>query len=51
MEDNFIKISANELAMLIGGVYYGSEEDLSRTEDFMEYLENHPEQAVYLNKN
>lgn len=51
MKDNFIEISASELAALIGGVYFNSEEDLSKTEDLISYLENHPEEGVFLNIN
>lgn len=51
MEQSFIEITAEELAMLIGGIYYSSEEDLSDTEDLIKYLEEHPDQSVFLNKN
>ncbi len=50
MEQSFIEITAEELAMLIGGLYYSSEEDLSDTEDLIKYLEEHPDQSVFLNK-
>lgn len=51
MEQSFIEITAEELAMLIGGIYYSSEEDLSDTVDLIKYLEEHPDQSVFLNKN
>lgn len=51
MKQSFIEITAEELAMLIGGLYYSSDEDLSNTEDLLEYLEEHPNESVYLNKN
>lgn len=49
MEDKFVKISATTLSEIIGGLYYGSDEDLSRTEDLIEWLEAHPEQSVFVN--
>ncbi|MGM0300635.1 hypothetical protein IGI66_000214 [Enterococcus sp. AZ048] len=49
MEDKFFKISATTLAEIIGGLYYGSDEDLSETEDLIEWLEAHPEQSVFVN--
>lgn len=48
MKQNFIEITAEELAMIVGGLYYGEDEDLSNTEDLIEFLEKHPNHSTYL---
>lgn len=49
MENEYVTISAQKLAEIVGGIYFSCEdEDLSSTEDLISYLENHPEQSVMI---
>lgn len=43
-----IELSFKDLSTIIEGLYYGGEDDLSHTEDLIQYLHDHPNMAAQL---
>lgn len=44
-----VSITLEQLAEIIGAVYYGEDEDLEHTEDLIDYLQENGRNVVWVN--